>query len=137
MATTVIKDSGKRRDFSTGAHRDIQKGKGRFDLLSPIAMRRLALHYESGAEKYDERNWELGMPLKVFLDSALRHMFDYLEGMRDEDHLAAVLFNVSGLIHGEEMIKRGVWDEELGKLPSYVVEGTESGEITHQKESTE
>lgn len=29
----AIKDSGKRREFSTGAVRDIQKGKGRCDLL--------------------------------------------------------------------------------------------------------
>ena len=28
-----IKDSGSRREFSTGAHRDNAKGKGRCDLL--------------------------------------------------------------------------------------------------------
>lgn len=29
----MIKDSGERREFSTGAVRDIQEGKGRCDLL--------------------------------------------------------------------------------------------------------
>ena len=33
MVTPVIKDSGNRREFETGAVRDIQEGKGRCDLL--------------------------------------------------------------------------------------------------------
>ena len=33
----VVKDSGKRESFSTGAVRDIRAGKGRYDLVSPVA----------------------------------------------------------------------------------------------------
>ena len=40
----VIKDSGNRREFETGAVRDIQEGKGRCDLL-PKRVFRL---YENG-----------------------------------------------------------------------------------------
>ena len=111
-----IKDSGHRRTFDTGAQRDRAQGKGRYDLLSPVFIDRLARHLEAGARKYADRNWELGMPVVVFLDSALRHLFQYLAGDRDEDHLAAAAFNVQGALHTEEMCRRGV-------LPMTLMEG--------------
>ncbi|KKK94181.1 hypothetical protein LCGC14_2685460, partial [marine sediment metagenome] len=37
-----VKDSGKRQEFETGSVRDTQEGKGRYDLVSPIFVRRLA-----------------------------------------------------------------------------------------------
>lgn len=40
------KDSGQREDFATGARRDIQTGKGRYDLISPIFTKNLALELE-------------------------------------------------------------------------------------------
>lgn len=82
-------------------------------------MRRLCKHLENGAEKYGDRNWELGQPLSRFLDSALRHIYKYMEGYRDEDHLAAAAWNIQGIIHVEEMIERGVLDVELDDLPNY------------------
>lgn len=48
----LVKDSGRREEFTGGAVRDVREGKGRYDLISPIAMRRLALVYEKGANKY-------------------------------------------------------------------------------------
>ena len=42
MEDKPIKDSGGRREFSTGAQRDLAEGKGRFDLISPIFSTRLA-----------------------------------------------------------------------------------------------
>ena len=56
----TVMDSGERQEFSTGSVRDTRKGKGRFDLLPPKAIRRLAVHFESGAIKYGDRNWEKG-----------------------------------------------------------------------------
>ena len=53
-----IKDSGERREFSTGAVRDMAEGKGRCDLLPACAILRIARHFEAGAKKYDDRNWE-------------------------------------------------------------------------------
>ena len=58
-----IKDSGKRSEFETGAVRDIQSGKGRFDLLPWDTIWALAKHFEKGCEKYGDRNWEKGIPL--------------------------------------------------------------------------
>jgi len=63
---------------------------------------RLARHYEAGAKKYDGRNWEKGIPAHSFADSALRHMFKYMDGMTDEDHLIAAIWNLCGLAWTEE-----------------------------------
>lgn len=112
-----IKDSGLRRSYVTGSVRDVRTGKGRFDLISPIALRRLAVHLENGARKYDERNWEKGQPLMDYIDSAMRHIASYVEGYRDEDHMAAALWNIHGFIHTEELISRGVLPNSLDNRP--------------------
>jgi hypothetical protein len=117
-----VKDSGKREEFSTGSRRDTRAGKGRYDLLPPEAIRRLAVHYENGARKYDDRNWEKGQPLCRFLDSALRHIFKVLEGWEDEDHAAAAMWNIAGFITISERIRKGMLPEELNDLPRNVGE---------------
>jgi hypothetical protein len=71
---TKVKDSGKEQNFGTGAVRDSQEGKGRFDLLPPYALLRLAKHFENGANRYQARNWEKGIPCSRYLDSAFRHL---------------------------------------------------------------
>lgn len=105
--------------MKTGSQRDDRTGKGRYDLISPLAMRRLAQLYERGAGKYKPRNWELGQPLSVYTDSGIRHFFDFLWGKRDEDHLAAVMWNSGAAIHTEEMIKIGELPAELDDMPNY------------------
>ena len=74
----VIKDSGTRREFETGAVRDIQEGKGRYDLLPWEAIHELALHCEQGALKYGERNCEKGIPMHSLIDSSIRHLSCYM-----------------------------------------------------------
>lgn len=110
-----VKDSGVRERYSTGAVRDTGAGKGRFDLLPAYPLKRLAVHYENGARKYSDRNWEKGIPLKRFMDSALRHLFCYQDGQRDEDHLAAAAWNVLGFIWTEREIAEGRLPEDLGE----------------------
>ena len=56
--SSPIQDSGNRREFETGAVRDMQEGKGRCDLLPAAAILRLARHFENGCKKYGDRNWE-------------------------------------------------------------------------------
>jgi hypothetical protein len=111
-----VKDSGNRRETVTGAVRDRAQGKGRYDLITPIGLRRLALHYENGARKYKDRNWEKGMPLSWFLDSAIRHLFTYLNGDRSEDHIVAAAWNALGFIHIEQQIRDGKLPKELDDL---------------------
>lgn len=103
MGKYVTHDSGHREVFGTGMVRDRREGKGRYDLISPHALRRIALILERGAVKYLDRNWEQGAPYSRFLDSALRHTEQYLEGLSDEDHLAAACFNLMAIMHFEEL----------------------------------
>ena len=111
-----LKDSGEREEFPTGSKRDTRKGKGRFDLISPIALREIAVVYEKGAEKYGERNWEKGQPLSRFLDSALRHLNQVIEGNVDENHAAQAAWNIMSFIHIREMVAKGVLPKELNDL---------------------
>lgn len=155
-----ILDSGERREFASGAVRDITEDKGRCDLLplkvvasyfnrridsnnpdkakatcvcvvldqldrvlrredddfmSPIlqaartfivtnydgkdgeAMMELARHYENGAKKYKERNWEKGIDAHSYIDSCTRHLMKWYDGWDDEPHDRAVLWNLFGL----------------------------------------
>lgn len=117
MEFKEVKDSGERQKFGTGAQRDTQSGKGRYDLLPTRAMKRLAQHFENGAIKYDARNWEKGIPLSRYLDSALRHTFKFLEGQRDEDHLSAGIWNLMCLLETQERIELGILPKELDDLP--------------------
>lgn len=114
---TIIKDSGKREDFPTGSRRDVRDGKGRFDLLPARALFRVARHFEDGAKKYGDRNWEKGQPLSRYMDSLLRHLACYLRGDRDEDHLAAAAWNCLCLIDTSERITEGKLPKELNDLP--------------------
>lgn len=98
----MIKDSGERRSFETGAVRDVVEGKGRCDLLPACALLRLAKHYEEGAKKYTDRNWEKGIPMSVMIDSGMRHLLKYMDGQTDEDHLCAAAWNIIGAMWMEE-----------------------------------
>lgn len=102
----------------TGAKRDSRSGKGRFDLLPPRAMMRVALRFEGGADKFGSRNWERGMPLSWFFDSAMRHSFAVLEGKTDEDHSSAAAWNWLCYIETKERIRMGLLPSRLNDLPS-------------------
>ncbi len=94
MEKYIVHDTGNRIPMGTGAIRDTQENKGRFDLISPHAMMRLAKHYENGAKKYEDRNWEKGIPASRCFSSCVRHLFQWLSGDREEDHLAAAAWNI-------------------------------------------
>lgn len=89
-----MEDSGNRTCFETGAVRDIQTGKGRYDLLPWQAIHQVAIHCERGAIKYGERNVDKGIPIHSLVDSAIRHLSRYLQAENDENHLAAAAWNV-------------------------------------------
>lgn len=95
-------DEGSRIDYGTGAIRETSEGKGRYDLISPEGLKRLAIWYENGAKKYADRNWEKGLPISRCFDSMQRHANKYLEGDDEEDHLAAVVWNAFAIMHFEK-----------------------------------
>lgn len=107
----VVKDSGQRQNFETGAKRDTQDGKPRFDLVPPLALQRVAMHYTNGAKKYDEHNWVKGIPRSRCIASALRHLYQLIMGDRTEDHASAVVFNMLCIIHYEEVGRTDLNDQ--------------------------
>ena len=62
------------------------------------AMMELAKHYEAGAIKYAERNWQKGIPCHCYIDSCVRHLLKWYDGWDDEPHDRAVLWNLFGLM---------------------------------------
>lgn len=120
MSSSSIKASGRKREFPTGSVRDDRTGKGRWDLLPFLALQKLAVHFEKGAEHYGDRNWEKGQPIMGYFDSALRHLSQHIIGLRDEPHLVAAAWNLLCALQTEEMIERGLLPKELDDRPSYM-----------------
>lgn len=99
-----IKDSGERREFASGMVRDTAEGK--IDWLScrfgPM-FRRWNKLMTAGRKKYPDPkpgvpNWTLAGGEDEFLrarQSAARHFEQWLAGDTDEDHAAAVYFNIN------------------------------------------
>ena len=139
----MIKDSGERRVFESGAQRDCAEGRGRCDLLPldvvssimndyilnqiasfyqaeetfqtektfylidalkyfsserypdvPTMILEVSKHFEEGARKYGEYNWQKGIPVNCYIDSAVRHYLKWLRGDTDEPHDRAFVWNV-------------------------------------------
>lgn len=111
------KDSGARAQFANGGQRDTEDGKARFDLVYPLnvpyedqLVTRVAALMARGAKKYDDRNWEQfadQAALDRARSSAARHFVQWMTGEEDEDHAAAVVFNlmtaeyVAGVLAGK------------------------------------
>ena len=70
----------------------------------------VSVHYKQGAEKYGERNWEKGIPLHSYIDSAVRHFLKDIDDQVDERHDRAFVWNILGALwtmmykHGTELI---------------------------------
>lgn len=98
--------------------RRYNKGKLRYSLVSPIALKELAKVYTLGAEKYTvynedgsikddgANNWKKGLSFTSVLDSAYRHISAWKNGeITDElgtHHLANAIWNLGTLIHYEQ-----------------------------------
>ena len=103
----ITKDSGKRQDYNSGMRRDLQDGKPMFDLITPKGQKfddtllyRWAMLMERGMTKYGLRNWEKANSveeLERFKSSAFRHFMQWISGEIDEDHAAAILFNLNAV----------------------------------------
>ena len=112
----VIKDSGERERFYSGMVRDVGGDKPRFfRCIAGPMLRRWAEHLHKGNKKYPEvspgvANWTLAkgeQELQRFKESAFDHMIAWLEGKEDEDHGAAVFFNINGAEYVKEVMKDG------------------------------
>lgn len=54
----------------------------------------VAKHFEEGAKKYGENNWQKGIPVNCYIDSAIRHYLKWLRGDKDEPHDRAFVWNI-------------------------------------------
>ena len=94
-----VKDSGERKEFESGMVRDAENDKVDYTYVIPGPMLdRWANHLTKGAVKYDRDNWLLGEGDEEYhraRRSAARHMIQWLRGETDEDHAAAVFFNLN------------------------------------------
>lgn len=106
--TAVIKDSGERVQFDSGMVRDVATDKTDYSLVLDGPMfERWAIHLTNGAKKYAKRNWMQAngqAELDRFRESALRHFMQWYRGDVDEDHAAAVLFNINGAEYTKERL---------------------------------
>ena len=96
----TVKDSGKRAEFASGMVRDVDENKTLWSLVADGPMlERYARHLTAGAAKYSPRNWMLAegeAEYQRFRESAFRHFMQWYYGEVDEDHAAAVWFNING-----------------------------------------
>lgn len=67
--------------------------------------------------KSGDRNWEKGLPLHRFIESAYRHLNQFMDSERSEDHLAAIIWNIAGYMHTERAIRRGRLPRSLMDVP--------------------
>jgi len=102
-----VKDSGERKLFGSGMVRDTATGKVDYTLAidGPMFNRwathltRACLQPDGSPGKYPPRNWMLATgeeEYERFRQSAFRHFLAWMDGDRDEDHAAAVFFNING-----------------------------------------
>lgn len=105
----TVKDSGARMEFDSGMVRDITEGKVNWALVADGPMlRRYAEHLTKGAVKYNPRNWMKATgeeEYNRFRESAFRHFMQWYYGDEDEDHAAAVFFNINGAEYVKERMR--------------------------------
>ena len=93
------KDSGKRVVHESGMVRDVADDKIDYTLaLDGPMFERYAQLMHRGQKKYGKRNWMKANSQKELdraRESLTRHFFQYLFGQTDEDHAAAVMFNIN------------------------------------------
>lgn len=101
----VVKDSGQRQQYDSGMVRDIEEGKTDYsNVLHGPMFDRWAEHLTKAKAKYPDvapgvPNWTLAEgpeELARYRRSAFRHLVKWLKGQVDEDHAAAVFFNING-----------------------------------------
>jgi hypothetical protein len=102
------------REFTTGAIRDSDETKEDYcETISWTAFKRYAQYMTGKKQKYGAGNFKKGIPITSYEQSLLRHVQKYMENKYEgglvetqEDHLSALVFNIFGIMHEEERIKK-------------------------------
>jgi hypothetical protein len=102
-----------KRTWQTGAHRDSDQGKGTPHAIPTRPLLDLAIHFQTGAQKYGMDNWRKGIPLSAYYDSASRHLWAWREGRTDEDHLTAAIWNLVCAAETQKMVADGTLPTDM------------------------
>lgn len=102
------------RKFESGAIRDKDDTKEDYcETISWTALKRHAKFMTAMKVKYGSGNFKKGIPIESYEQSLIRHVQKYMENKyeegiveRDVDHLCAMIFNICGIIHEEERIRK-------------------------------
>ena len=116
-APFLTKDDGQRAQYASGMVREPEDGRPRFDLLLPETvsydqqlLTRCAELMARGAQKYSSRNWEKAdstEEIERMKSSAFRHFMQWMCGEEDEDHAAAVFFNMLAAETTKHVVQQG------------------------------
>ena len=98
---------------------DFMNGDGFPD--ANTALLEVSKHFEEGAEKYGEHNWQKGIPESSYIDSAVRHYLKWQRGDDDDRHDRAFVWNIMCLIWTHQHIadKQSVTDERCVETSCY------------------
>jgi hypothetical protein len=129
----VVKDSGDRHTFATGAVRDAREGKGFFHCIPYVSKLRLAQLFEAGARKYGKDNWKKGINLSCYVDGVDRHNGKLAECWQDEDHAAAVMWNAACFIWTVEQIRAGRLPQSLDDIGWFAAEERAAWDKTNEE----
>ena len=97
------------KTFKSGATRSEDAEGERYDLISPFAMKRLAVIMAEGAKTHGNANWEKGVPLDATLNHLERHLQMWKmekktgEKIGTDDHMAKVAWGAFAILHYEDV----------------------------------
>jgi hypothetical protein len=109
-----LKDMTEVRKFESGAIRDLDDTKEDYvETFSWTALKRHAVYMTGKKKRYGAGNFKKGIPIESYEQSLVRHLQKYMENKyeqgiceTEDDHLAAMLFNICGIMHEEERLKK-------------------------------
>jgi hypothetical protein len=96
-------------EFTSGMVRSNAAGKPDFTLIALDLLERWAVHMTANVESKGHNNWRLAHTeedLARFKASAWRHFIAVMRGDTDEDHAAALVFNVGGIEHVRDSLSK-------------------------------
>lgn len=99
----------KSRIFDSGAVRDSSSGKPNVHDMQGYTLLRFGYHMELGEQNYGSGNYLKGIPDEVAMESLARHYAKERAGYTDEDHKAAMIFNLQILMLNER--DRGIKED--------------------------
>lgn len=99
------------RLFPSGAIRSDNRGRERYDFISPLALKELAQFLATTENSFAQTNYYKGIPPEACVESMMRHLNDFrINGNKKE--AVGALFNALALVHTLVLQERGEYKQE-------------------------